>query len=174
MKRKLILAFVWVLVVGFLLTLMPWSRTISVQTIAYEYALDQKEPLQTHTVTVDGRYYPSLWGIPYFDGTFAVSGFAYSLEEPVRINFNRSNGGVGMLYYRDAAGQPRSTELNQIRMEESFSHFAVMVFEVEEKEDHRTCTWTPETGHILCTDAPDYAALQTQCEKLGFDFWEGE
>ena len=57
MKKKLLITVVCILLVAFLLSLMPWSRAVSVQTTAYEYALNQKEPLRTHQVTIEGRYY---------------------------------------------------------------------------------------------------------------------
>ena len=174
MKKKLIIAVIWILLIGLLLSAMPWSRSVSVQTVVYEYALDQEASLQTHAVTIEGRYYPSLWREPYFDGTFAVSGFPFSLEESVRISFQRDSGGLGMLSYRDWAGQPRSMELNQIRMKDDFSEFVVMIFEIEEKDGRQYSRWDPESGHILCTNAPDYAALRTQCEALNCYFWEGE
>lgn len=173
MKKKLLIALLWVLAIGVLLSLMPWHRNISVQTIAYEYALDRQEPLRTHEVTVEGKYYPNIWrGTPYFDGSFAVSGFPFSLEEPVRISFHREETDLGMLYYRDEAGQPRSREINQYRGKKDFTEFIVMLFEIEEADGKQTGSWNPETGHILCTDAPDYEAMQAQCREVGFDLWE--
>lgn len=172
MKKKAWIAVAWILVVGFLFSLMPWHRNISVQTTAYEYALDRQEPLRTHDVTIEGKYFLNIWRrAPYFDGTFAVSGFPFSVEEPVRISFNDDFGYHGMLYYRDEAGQPRSREINQYRGEKDFSEFVVMLFEIEETAGKRTASWDPETGHLLCTNAPDYEALQAQCKQYGLDLW---
>lgn len=173
MKKKHIIAVIWILLIGLLLSAMPWSRSVSVQTVVYEYALDQEAPLQTHAVTIEGRYYPGLWRDAYFDGNFAVSGFSFSLEESVRISFHRDSGGLGMLYYRDWAGQPRAMELNQIRMIDDFSEFVVMIFEIEEKDGRRHSRWNPESGHILCTNAPDYKTMQDLCRELELDFWRG-
>ena len=175
MKKKLLITVVCILLVAFLLSLMPWSRAVSVQTTAYEYALNQKEPLRTHQVTIEGRYYFGIWREARFDGVFSVSGFPFSLEETVGIQFWKDHEGVGLMHFRDDAGQPVSSkELSQIRCSRDFSHFAVLIFEIEEKGGQRTGRWSPETGHILCTDASDYTALRKQCEMLGFYFWEGE
>lgn len=174
MKKKFLIALLWVLVIGILLSLMPWHRNISVQTTAYEYALDQKEPLRTHEVTIEGKYYYGIWRESRFDGVFAVSGFPHSMKESVGIQFWKQHEGLGMMYFRDHAGQPNATkELNQIRCSRDFSNFAVLLFETETQDHSSQGSWDPETGHILCTNAPDYAALQTQCKTLGFYFWEG-
>ena len=175
MKKKLLITVVYILLVAFLLSLMPWSREVSVQTTAYEYALNQKEPLRTHLVTIEGRYYFGIWREARFDGMFSVSGFPFSMEETVGIQFWKDHKGLGLMHFRDDSGQPVSSkELNQIRCSRDFSQFAVLIFEIEEKDGQRTGHWSPETGHILCTDAPDDTALRKQCETLGFYFWEGE
>ena len=167
MKKRIPVLLLCVLIVGLLLSVMPWNRNISVQTTAYEYALDQEEPLRTHEVTIEGKYFYGIWRDAYFDGTFAVSGFPFSLEEPARITFGRENGLPGMMIYRDWAGQPRSKELSQIYGESDFSEFVLIVMELEQEGDRIIGKWSPETGHILCTNAPDYSALQEQCRRLG-------
>lgn len=172
MKKKWMIAVVLVLVVGVLASFMPWNKQVSTRTVAYEYALDSKDVLKTHEVTMDGRYFFGIWREAYFDGTFAVEGFPFSAEDPVQIRFQRDLDGLGIMIFRDWAGQPYSGELNQIRCSRDFSDFAVMVFELEEKDGKVYRSWDPETGRILCTNAPEYAALVERCETLGFRFWE--
>ena len=173
MKKKILIAVLWVLVIGVLFSLMPWSKNISVQTTAYEYALDQEEALRTHEVTIEGKYFYGIWREPYFDGTFAFSGFPFSQEQSARIHFRREYGNLANLIYRDEAGQPYTSALGQLRCERDFSEFVILVYETERTGDQITSTWNPETGHVLCTNAPDYAALREQCEVLGFNIWEG-
>ena len=172
MKKKLLIALVWVLAVGFLLSLMPWHRNISVQTTAYEYALDQEQPLRTHEVTIEGKFFPCLWRESYFEGSIQVSGYAYSLEEPARVQFWREHD-YGLISYRDEAGQPRMRELGHLYCKRDFSAFVIQIFEQETKGSQVHSSWDPESGRILCADAPDYETLREKLTLLDLRFLEG-
>ena len=164
MKKKLLTALILVLVVGFVLCLIPWSRTVSVHTTAYEYIVGQEEPLAVRDVVIEGRYTVYVFKENQFDGTLSVSGYDYSQQMPAKIQFWHDRN-PGMISYRDEAGQPLGRELANIYCSQDFTRFTIQIFDQERQGSQVISHWN---GRVLCADAPDYETMVSQSAQVGF------
>ena len=170
MKKKLLTVLALVLVVGLVLCLLPWSRTVSVHTTAYEYTVGQKEPLAVRDVVIEGRYTVYVFQENQFDGPLSVSGYDYSQQMPAKVQFWHDRN-PGMISYRDEAGQPLGRELANIFCSRDFTRFTIQIFDQERQDDHIISHWN---GRVLCADAPDYETMAALSAQVGFHVEEIE
>ena len=165
MKRKLILITAIVLVVLLAWVLMPKTSTIYVQTTAYEYAMDQKELLAEHEISISGQYTRRLFRENVFRGQMIISGFPETDGASVYVQFWDDHD-FGVISYQQGGVPVWETELEQIYANEDFSEFAIQLFEVAQAEESIQSAWNNETGRILCP-APDYETMAKICTGLG-------
>lgn len=165
MKRKLIPIIVTVLVILILVMLLPKSSMINVQTTAYEYALDQTEPIAEHEISIGGRFTKRLFREDVFRGHMLISGFPETNGASVYIQFWDDHD-FGVISYQQGGVPVWDTELEQIYANEDFSEFAIQLFEVAQAEENIQSAWNNETGRILCP-APDYETMVEICAGLG-------
>ena len=165
MKRKLILITAIVLVVLLAWVLMPKTSTIYVQTTAYEYAMDQKEPLAEHEISISGQYTRRLFRENVFRGQMIISGFPETNGASVYIQFWDDHD-FGVISYQQGGVPVWDTELEQIYVNEDFSEFVIQLFEVTKDDDRIHSSWSGDTGRVLAT-ASDYDAMTALCTELG-------
>ena len=165
MKRKLILIMAVLLIALLVWALLPKTSMINIQTMAYEYALDQKEPLAEHEISIGGRYTKRLFREDVFSGHMLISGFPETNGASVYIQFWNDHD-FGVISYQQGGVPVWETELKQIYVNEDFSEFVIQLFEVAKTEEGLQSAWNSETGHILCP-APDYETMTKICAELG-------
>jgi len=170
-KKKWLIGAIWVLGIAVCLSLMPWGWNISVQTAAYEYALDQEEPLAVHEVEITGRYTFSLWGQDTFDGTLAISGFPDTQELSAKVQFWPGRD-YGMISYLDWAGQAHTKEPGYLYCSWDLQQFSIVLLEIAQDGDQLSAQWDAENGRVLCANASNYEQLKTYCDAVGLRLWE--
>ena len=153
MKKKCLIVAIWVLGIAICLSLIPWSRTIAVQTTAYEYAMNQTDPLRTHEVIIKGKYYPSLWKNDRFEGTLSFSGLPETVGQTAQVEFYPGSNYVAVLY-RNSAGYMTGSP-GYLCTNRDFTKFC---FELIDESDPSPEHWNPETVHVICP-APGFEAM---------------
>ena len=165
MKRKLILITAIVLVVLLAWVLMPKTSTINVQTTAYEYAMDQKEPLAEHEISISGQYTRRLFRENVFRGQMIISGFPETDGVSVYVQFQKPHS-FGLISYQQGGVPVWDTELKQMVANKDFSQFIIQIFEIDQEGDEIHAAWSGDTGRVLAT-ASDYDAMTALCTELG-------
>lgn len=171
MKKKLLIAIAWVLGIGLCLSLMPWGWDISVQTAAYEYALDREEPLAVHEVVIEGRYTFNVWGQDVFDGALQISGFPDTQEMPAKVQFWPDRE-FGIISYLDWAGQAHTKKPMFLYCSWDFEQFSITLAEMTQEDDMMSAHWDSDSGHVLCANASNYEQLKNYSEAVGLKLWE--
>lgn len=166
MKRKLVLIAVIVLIVLLCILLFPKTRSINVQTTVYEYAMDQKEPIAEHEISIGGHFTRRLFREDVFRGHMVIPGFQETNGASVYIQFWK-NHSFGVISYQQGGVPVWDTMLEQMYVNKDFSEFVIQLFEHRQEEDGwMQSSWSYETGRLLST-APDYETMIRQCEELG-------
>lgn len=165
MKKKLPIIAIVVLGVLCAAALLPKTRSINVQTTAYEYALNQKEPIAAHEISIGGRYTKRLFREDVFSGHMLISGFPETNGASVYIQFWNDHD-FGVISYQQGGIPVWDTELEQMYVNKDFSKFAIQLFEVAQDGENIQSQWNGETGRILCP-APDYETMTKICAELG-------
>lgn len=160
MKKKCLIAAIWVLGIAICLSLMPWSRTISVQTTAYEYAMNQTDPLRTHEVVIKGKYYSSLWKNDRFEGTLSFSGLPETMGQTAQVEFYPTSNYVAV-FYRNSAGYTTGAP-GYLCANRDFTKFC---FQRMDETDSSPGHWNPESGHVICP-APNWDAMQIMKNEI--------
>ena len=162
MKNAKVYILVFILAVLLLCLMLPKRCPISIQTTAYEYAMDQKEPIAEHTVIIEGRYTRRLFREDVFQGQLTVSGFSETEGASAYIQFPNDYN-FGMISYQQDGIPVWNSELKHIYTNLDFSVFVIQLFEVSQDEDGVSASWNPEDGRVLTT-GPDYASMQELCD----------
>lgn len=166
MKKIYVAAVIVAFCIMMFLSFFPWGRNITVQTVAYEYALDQEEPLAVHEVTIEGRFTSRLMGQDAFDGTLAISGIPDTQEMTAKVQF-WSDRPYGLINYLDWAGQAHTKEPGFLYCSGDFEQFTIVLLEFLQDGDTQSATWDVKTGRVLCANAPDYETMLNCCEAVG-------
>ena len=171
MKKIYIAVVIAAFCIMMFLSFFPWGRDISIQTVAYEYALDQEEPLAVHEVTIEGRFTCRVMGQDDFDGTVAISGIPDTQEMTAKVQF-WSDRPYGMISYLDWAGQAHTKEPGFIYCSGDFEQFTIVLLEFSQNGDTQSASWDVETGRVLCANAPDHETMLSASEAVGLKLRE--
>ena len=174
MKRKVILVAAVLLAALLIYALLPKTSMINVQTTAYEYAMDQKEPLAEHEISIGGQFTRRLFREDVFRGPMVVAGYPETDGASIYIQFWKDHS-FGVITYQQGGVPVWETELNQMYVNKDFSEFVIQLFEVNQEDgDWVQRSWNAESGRVLTT-APNFASMTILCEKLGLGIMaEGE
>ena len=165
MKYAKLYVLGFILAVLLLCLILPKRCPIDIRTTAYEYAMDQEEPLAKHEVSVNGIYKRRLLREDVFEGTLEVSGFSETEGASAYIQFPNDYSHGIMSFQQD--GVPVwDTELKQIYTNLDFSVFVIQLFEISQDGDAIHASWEPENGRVLSTE-PDYASMRELCDGFG-------
>ena len=166
----------WLGILIFLITItvlmrltIPFPREISYQGTAIEYSPVDETVAIPHEVIIKGIYNRVIFGKDTFEGTFYISdveGLTY-LENNVSFRIERNPGTPD---FRDAYGQPHSTELFEAHASRYFRNLTVMFADTFEKRpDGSSASFNYNTGHFLVLHAQNredaldcYRQLQKQ------------
>ena len=131
----------------------PFPREISYRGTAMEYSPVDETVAIPHEVIIEGTYNRVIFGKDTFEGTFYVSdvdGLAYC-ENNVSFRIERNPGTPD---FRDAYGQPHSTELFEARTLRYFRNLTVMFADTFElRPDGSSASFNYKTGHFLVLHA---------------------
>ena len=165
MKKKTLTILILVLAVLLIFLLLPKSSMINVQTTAYEYAINQEEPIAEHEISIGGRFTKRLFREDVFSGHMLISGYPETNGASVYIQFWDDHD-FGVISYQQGGVPVWETELEPIYVNEDFSEFVIQLFEVTKDDDGIHSIWSGDTGRVLTT-ASDYDAMTALCTELG-------
>ena len=165
MKRKLMLIMAVLLIALLVWALLPKTSMINIQTAAYEYALDQKEPLAEHEISIGGQYTRRLFREDVFSGHMLISGFPETNGASVYIQFWNDHD-FGVISYQQGGVPVWETELKQIYANDDFSELVIQLFAFKKEGDEIHSSWSADTGRVLTT-AQDYDTMTALCNELG-------
>ena len=164
-KRKWIVAVILVLIVLLCVLLFPKTRMINVQTTVYEYALNQKEPIAEHEISIGGRFTKRLFREDVLQGHMVISGYPETDGASVTVQFWGGND-HGIISYMQGGVPVWGTELINMYANDDFSQVIIQLFEVTIEEDGTRSSWSGDTGRVLTT-AADYDTLMELSAELG-------
>jgi len=165
MKRKLLVLAAIVLAALLIWALLPKTSMINVQTTAYEYALNQTEPIAEHEISIGGRYTKRLFREDVFSGHMLISGFQETNGASVYIQFWDEHD-YGVISYQQGGVPVWETELKQIYANDDFSELVIQLFAFKKEGDEIHSSWSADTGRVLTT-AQDYDTMTALCSELG-------
>ena len=165
MNKRLLTIVIVVLVILCAIALLPKEHSINIQTTVYEYALDQKEPIAEHEISIGGRYTKRLFREDVFSGHMLISGFPETNGASVYIQFWKDHD-FGTISYQQGGIPVWDTELEQMYANSDFSAFAIQLFEVAQDGEGIQSSWNSETGRVL-SPAANYESMAEICAGLG-------
>lgn len=174
-----IAAKIWLPVLGvllfaaFLMTFADSHGRIYVEGTAYEYCMDQAEPVGERQVILDVTSTREFLGRDtYYRGTLYVEG--RGTEEVNLSRFERHYGMIDPVIWGGSREVGTVEQPYRIFFSPDQQQFVLQyaVFQWEQTGEGAYSGvggFDPETGRLLCSDAPSFAVMVEQCRELGLN-----
>ncbi len=169
-NRTFLFGFTAVLIVLYIVIslFVPHQTPVAWSGAATEYAVDDEDFAEAHTVTIEGTLTSSVIGGTCFDGTLTISG--YDELNDMTLHLERKNK-RWQGNFNTAAGQPMTTIVHEVYGTKEFDGLVLDLWtSIEEADDGRThYEFDLSAAHILAlgTDSRQ-AALHRYLDYVDF------